>query len=131
MTTALHLTEEQAQRLGTAGGQAPEDRPHAVCRLGDLEPLWGEAALVDGAQVALIRVPGDHVYAVSQWDPVAKAHVMARGIVGTKGGRPTLASPIHKQVYDLETGRCLSEDGFALSVFAVAVDAEGLVHVTA
>ncbi|GAB3186484.1 hypothetical protein GCM10027061_00430 [Nesterenkonia suensis] len=128
--TALHLMEEQALRHdGTAGGGTAPGR-HAVCRLEDLEPLWGEAALIGREQIALIRVPGDRVYAVSQWDPFAKAHVMARGIVGTKGGRPTLASPIHKQIYDLETGGCLSEEGLTLPVFAVDVDADGVVHVT-
>lgn len=92
--------------------------------------MWGEAALIGGEQVAMIRVPGDRVFAVAQWDPFAQANVMARGIVGTKAGRPTLASPIHKQVYDLLSGECLSEDGLRLRVFDVDVDAAGLVHVT-
>lgn len=128
MTTALHLTEEHDLRLADAAASAGGRR--AVCRLEDLEPFWGEAALVEDVQIALVRVPGDRVFAVSQWDPFAKAHVMARGIVGTKGGRPTLASPIHKQVYDLETGACLSDEGLALQVFAVDIDAEGVIHVS-
>ena len=32
---------------------------------------------------------------------------MARGITGSRGARPTIASPLHKEVYDLETGECL------------------------
>lgn len=127
MTTALHLTEDHDLTLTDA--PASSGGCHAVCRLEDLEPFWGEAALIEGVQIALIRVPGDRVFAVSQWDPFAKAHVMARGIVGTKGGRPTLASPIHKQVYDLESGQCLSEDGLGLRTYRVDVDAEGMVHV--
>jgi nitrite reductase (NADH) small subunit len=92
-----------------------------VCRLDSLEPLWAEAALVDREQVALVRLPSDEVVAVSHWDPYAKAHVMARGIVGLRGGRPTLASPLHKQVYDLATGECLTDPALRLATFPVRV----------
>lgn len=84
--------------------------------------MWGEAALVDGAQIALVRLPDERLFAVDHWDPVAKANVMARGIVGSKGETPTLASPIHKQVYSLETGECLSEEGPALGTYEVRVE---------
>ena len=46
---------------------------------------------------------------------VTGANVMARGLVGTRlvDGEevPTLASPLHKQVYDLRTGACLDAAG--------------------
>lgn len=84
--------------------------------------MWGEAALVEGSQIALIRLTDDRIFAVDHWDPVAKANVMARGIVGSKGGTPTLASPIHKQVYSLETGGCLSEEGPALGTYEVRTE---------
>lgn len=99
-----------------------------VCRLDDLEPMWGEAALIDGTQIALVRLHEDAVRAVSQWDPFARANVMSRGIVGSKAGRPTIASPIHKQSYDLETGQCLSEEGLTLRSYPVRV-VEGTVEV--
>lgn len=103
-------------------------RWHAVCPLTELEPMWGEAALIDGLQIALVRLTDDRVFAVDHWDPYAKANVMARGIVGSKGGRPTLASPIHKQVYDLKTGTCYSEDGLSLRTYPVRID-EGTLYV--
>lgn len=84
--------------------------------------MWGEAALVDDAQIALIRLSDERLFAVDHWDPVAKANVMARGIVGSKGDTPTLASPIHKQVYSLKTGACLSEEGPALRTYEVRVE---------
>ncbi len=55
-------------------------------------------------QVALFRT-GDELFAVDNLDPVGGAYVMSRGIVGSRGGVPTVASPLHKQVYDLRTGR--------------------------
>jgi nitrite reductase (NADH) small subunit len=103
----------------TPDGSAPAWQP--VCPLDTLEPLWAEAAYVDGEQVALVRLPSDEVVAVSHWDPHARAYVMARGIVGSRGGRPTLASPLHKQVYDLATGECLTDPALRLPVFPVRV----------
>lgn len=99
-----------------------------MCQVEDLEPMWGEAALVEGTQIALIRLHGETIHAVSQWDPYACANVMSRGIVGSKAGRPTLASPIHKQPYDLATGRCLSAEALQLRSYPVRVEA-GIVEV--
>lgn len=83
----------------------------AVCRLRDLAPERGAAALVAGEQVALVRMVDDLVHAVDQRDPFSGAHVMSRGIVGSRGQVPTLTSPMHKQVFDLRTGACLDAMG--------------------
>ncbi|MEH0843152.1 nitrite reductase small subunit NirD [Micromonospora sp. CPCC 205711] len=85
----------------------------AVCPLHRLDPDRGVAALVDGVQVALFHTGGE-LYAVDNLDPVGGAYVMSRGIVGSRGGVPTLASPLHKQVYDLRTGDCLDLPGVRL-----------------
>lgn len=94
---------------------------HRICPDSELEPMWGEAALIGSAQIAVVKLAEDQIYAVDHWDPVAQANVMARGIIGSKQGNPTLASPIHKQVYDLTTGECLSEDGPELGTYPVRV----------
>lgn len=80
----------------------------SVCLLEDLEEFWGEAALIENEQVALFRLPGNILHAVGNIDPRTGAAVMARGIVGSRGARPTIASPLHKEVYDLETGAAFS-----------------------
>jgi nitrite reductase (NADH) small subunit len=90
-----------------------------VCALDDLEAFWGEAALVAGHQVAIVRLPDDRVFAVGNLDPIAGAHVMSRGIVGSRGDRPTIASPLHKEVYDLESGERLGADGPGLGSYPV------------
>jgi NAD(P)H-dependent nitrite reductase small subunit len=90
-----------------------------VCRVDQLEPLWGEAALVDGDQVALFLLPGGELAAVSNADPATGACVMSRGIVGSKAGRPTIASPLHKDVFDLATGRCHTSPSLRLPVWRV------------
>jgi nitrite reductase (NADH) small subunit len=82
-----------------------------VCSLSDLARERGAVALVDGVQVALFRTHDDAVYALQQYDPYCGAHVLSRGIVGTRGDAPTVASPMYKQVFDLRTGRCLDAVG--------------------
>jgi nitrite reductase (NADH) small subunit len=79
----------------------------AVCRYVDLQPERGVAALVGDQQIALFRLFDGTLHAVGQRDPVSGAHVIARGIVGTRGDAPTVASPMYKQVFDLRTGACL------------------------
>ena len=94
---------------------------HRVCAVEELEFAWGEAALVDGRQLALFRLESGEVYAVAQQDPATLSNVMARGITGSRGGRPTIASPLHKEVYDLQTGECFTTPGLRLDCFATRI----------
>ena len=100
----------------------------AVCGYDELQPERGVAALVDGEQVAVFRLHDGSVHAVDHRDPFSGAHVMARGIVGSRGAVPTVASPMFKQVFDLVTGACLDDPAVTLRVFGVDVR-EGVVHV--
>lgn len=96
-----------------------------VCALADLEVERGRAALVGDTQLALFLVYGGRVHAVSNLDPYSGAHVISRGIVGTRQDCPTVASPMYKQVFDLRTGACLDTQGKdhrSLRVWPVAVD---------
>lgn len=99
-----------------------------VCALGDLEVERGRAALIGTTQIALFLLhdsQGSRVHAVSNFDPYGRAHVISRGIVGTRAGVPTVASPLYKQVFDLRTGACLDTQGKepqTLRVWPVAVD---------
>lgn len=82
-----------------------------VCALTDLEVERGRAALLGSEQVALFLLADGAVHAVSNLDPYSGAHVISRGIVGSRGDAPTVASPLHKQVFDLRTGVCLETQG--------------------
>jgi nitrite reductase (NADH) small subunit len=78
-----------------------------VCAIDRLTPDLGVAALVDGVQVAIFLLDDGTVHAVQNLDPFSGAFVMSRGITGSRGEEPTVASPIYKQVFSLVTGRCL------------------------
>ena len=100
----------------------PTDGWTRVCPLDALVPDRGAAALVDGHQVAVFRLSGSgDVHALDHHDPFSGANVMARGLVGSRGGVPTIASPMHKQSFDLTTGQCLDDESVALRVWPVRV----------
>ena len=99
-----------------------------VCLLEDIEVEGGVAALVDGFAVAIFRTHDGNVHAMSNYDPVACASVLARGIVGTRGDIPVVQSPMFKQAYDLRTGQCLDDADIRVPTYDVWVD-DGIVHV--
>lgn len=100
-----------------------------VCGVDDLIVDRGVCVLVDGRQIALFRVsPGDRVFAISNFDPFSSAYVLSRGIVGSRGDVPKVASPMYKQSFALTDGRCLDDPAVAVEAFAVRCD-EGLVQV--
>lgn len=99
-----------------------------VCEYTDLLPERGVAALVAGEQVALFRTFDGMLHVIGNRDPFTGAFVLARGIVGTRGGAPTVASPLFKQVFDLRTGECVAEAGAAVPVHDVRC-VDGVVEV--
>jgi len=99
-----------------------------VCGYDALLPERGVAALVGDRQIALFRTYDGEVYALGNQDPVSGANVMSRGIVGSRGDVPTVASPMFKQVYDLRTGVCLDDPEVSLPTYRVVV-ADGRVIV--
>lgn len=99
-----------------------------VCRYDDLLPERGVAALLDGIQVAIFRTYDGAVHAVGNHDPFSGANVLARGITGSRGDVPTVASPMHKQTFDLRTGRCLDDPAVSVPVWPTCV-VDGVVQV--
>lgn len=94
-----------------------------ICKLEDLTPYSGTCALVNGEQVALFRMDeGNTVYAIGNYDPIGKANVLSRGLVGDVEGQPVVASPLYKQHFNLKTGACLQEEGVSVPVYTVAVN---------
>jgi nitrite reductase (NADH) small subunit len=91
-----------------------------VCPIDTLVPGRGVCALVEGHQVAIFRVD-DQLFALSNYDPFSQAFVLSRGIVGSRGERLKVASPVYKQSFDLRTGQCLDEAGVVVSCFEVRV----------
>ncbi|WP_236640974.1 nitrite reductase (NAD(P)H) small subunit [Glutamicibacter sp. HZAU] len=91
-----------------------------LCRSAELERGWGEALWLETTQLALFRTEEDAFFATSHHCPTSGAKVMARGILGDTvvdgDSVATVACPLHKEVYRLDTGECLNADSLPLPV---------------
>lgn len=102
----------------------------AACAYDHLIPCRGVGVLLaDGTQVALFRLDDGTLRAVGNIDPFSGAAVMSRGIVGDRGGRPTVQSPIKKQAFSLDDGICLDDTEVALTVYATRITENGRVEI--
>jgi len=100
---------------------------HYVCETNDLVTNSGVCALVDSQQVAIfsLKINGEtQVFAISNYDPIGKANVLYRGLLGSIGGAPVVASPLYKEHYFLETGLCKEHDDVSVTAYAVKVEGE-------
>ncbi len=124
-----------------------------LCQLSDLIPGSGVAALYQGGQnqsgqnqgghnkdgkqksapqgeqIALFYLPDNNpsLYAVSNYDPIGRANVLSRGIVGTINTRLVVASPLYKQHFDLLSGVCLEDSRYTIKVYRVHLDQQTVV----
>jgi len=106
----------------------------AICTLDALVENAGVCALLaNQRQVALFYLPTltPSIYAVDNYDPIGKANVLYRGIVGStaiennESGKQThtafVASPLFKQQFLLSSGQCLQQDDVQLKTYQVRV----------
>ncbi|GAS92852.1 nitrite reductase small subunit NirD [Mycolicibacterium brisbanense] len=101
-----------------------------ACRYDYLMPCRGVAVLLpDGSQVALFRLDDGTLHAVGNIDPFCGAAVMSRGIVGDRGGRATVQSPIKKQAFAFDDGSCLDDPEMFVPVYRTRVTPGGFVQV--
>lgn len=111
-------TSTNAANATRAKTQMPLEK---VCEMADLIDNSGVCALVNGVQVAIFKLSNSagqtSVYALSNWDPIGKANVMYRGIIGSIADEPVICSPLYKQHYSLITGACFENEDAQLSVY--------------
>nr|AQT39184.1 NirD [Streptomyces sp.] len=97
-----------------------EDDWFTACEAAALTPGRGVAALLpDGRQAALFTDRAGRAYAIDNRDPFSGAQVLSRGLIGSVEGRAFVASPLLKQRFDLETGRCLDDETVTVETFTV------------
>lgn len=97
-----------------------------VCSVADLQENSGVCALVNGLQVAIFYLPNTEqfVYAIGNYDPIGKANVLSRGIIGDVKGQPVVASPLYKQHFNLETGVCVEDKTVTVPVYACRIEGD-------
>lgn len=101
----------------------------AACDYDYLIPGRGVGVLLDdGSQAALFRLDDGSLRVLGNIDPFSGAAVLSRGIVGDRRGQAAVQSPIGKQAFALEDGRCLDDPAVAVPVYPVRV-VDGTVYV--
>jgi nitrite reductase (NADH) small subunit len=95
-----------------------------ICQDEDLLTNTGLCALLDGEQVAIYKINpcaeySQDLYAISNYDPIGKANVLSRGILGNIGDHLVVASPLYKQHFDLVSGECLEEPEYRVKTYQV------------
>jgi nitrite reductase (NADH) small subunit len=102
-----------------------------ICQLDELIINDGVNSLVGDQQIAIFRTnEDDKVYAIGNYDPIGKAYVLSRGIVGDIKGEPVVASPLYKQHFSLLTGQCLEDDDVRVPSYPIKVIG-GMVNILA
>jgi nitrite reductase (NADH) small subunit len=100
-----------------------------ICSQDDLQPNSGVCALVAGKQVAIFYLPKDKaVYAIDNYDPIGKANVLSRGVIGDLKGQLVVASPLYKQHFNLHTGACLEDETVKITAYPVRLEG-GMVEI--
>lgn len=92
----------------------------SVCAETDFFPDTGLCALINQQQIAIFYSHRlNEYFAVSNYDPIGKANVLSRGILGSIGDEVVVASPLYKQHFNLRTGECLEKPEYSLRVYPV------------
>ncbi len=97
-----------------------------VCSADDLVEGAGVCALLSKTgkdePLALFKVSGAGIFALSNYDPLGEAWVLSRGIIGSVGDKLVVASPLYKQHYCLDSGACLENQAVSVPTWPVRVD---------
>lgn len=94
-----------------------------ICKKEDLTPETGLCALLNDEQVAVFySAKAESIFAVSNFDPVGKANVLSRGLMGSQGEAIFVASPLYKQKYNLSTGKCLDDPELSLKTYEIRIE---------
>lgn len=94
-------------------------------KIGTLEDIpfdSGACALVNNQQVAIFRIKdSEELYAIDNFDPISKANILSRAIIGSIQQEFVIASPMYKQHFSLKTGQCIEKPEFQVKTWSVRV----------
>lgn len=96
----------------------------SICKVSDIAPDTGVCALVEGKQVAIFKqARTNQLFAVGNYDPAGKANVLSRGLMAELTGKVTIASPLYKHHFCLNSGVCVEDEQLSIPVYSVRENA--------
>lgn len=91
-----------------------------ICDKSELVQNTGVCALFKNKQVAIFLCGyTDTLYAIDNYDPIGKAYVLSRGILGSLGDKAVIASPLYKQHFCLKSGECIEDESISVATYPV------------
>ncbi|MDD1782707.1 nitrite reductase small subunit NirD [Enterovibrio sp. ZSDZ35] len=91
-----------------------------ICRQEELIKNTGVCARLGESQVAIFLCGRtDNLYAIDNYDPVGKANVLSRGIIGSIGDKRVIASPLYKQHFCLDSGQCIEDEAVSIPTYPI------------
>jgi len=103
----------------------------AICKESDLVVNSGICALAPTQtpkqqQLAIftqqISRQNSQTYVVSNWDPIGKANVISRGIIGSIDEQIVVSSPLYKQHFSLVNGHCIEDSLHRLEAYESRIE---------
>jgi nitrite reductase (NADH) large subunit len=105
--------------------KTPDERWVPVGKVADFPSDGGSTIKYGRTQIAVFNFASrGEWYACQNMCPHKREFVLARGLLGDKGGTPKVACPLHKKTYSLETGASLGGEDYAVQVFKVKVEGD-------
>jgi len=93
-----------------------------ICSLDDITPNTGVCAKVADQQVAIFYLhPENELRSLDNYDPIADANVLARGIIAEVEGKRVVASPLYKQHFCLQSGVCLQDQHIQVPTYQTRI----------
>ena len=115
--------------MNSAPSPRSSSDPIAIFSLSELQEDSGACVLINDVQIAVFYLPKETppLYAMHNWDPLGKANVLYRGIVGDINGELVVASPLYKQHYSLGTGRCLEDETTRVPIYEISLEGDSVI----
>ncbi|CAM3040687.1 nitrite reductase small subunit NirD [Vibrio mytili] len=92
----------------------------SICESDAIAPNTGVCAKVEDKQIAIFfSKRTNSLHAISNYDPIGKANILSRGILGCMDDKLCVSSPLYKQHFCLETGHCIEDPEYNVPIYQV------------
>ncbi len=96
-----------------------------VGKVWDFPPDGGAAVKYSKTQIAVFNFTSrGEWYATQNMCPHRREFVLSRGLIGDHNGKAKVACPVHKKIFSLENGECLSGENYSVRIFPVKVEGD-------
>src|SRR3989338_8585222 len=95
-----------------------------VAQTTDILPESGGCVFIGGKQIAIFQIDaGREWFATQNLCPHTRVMALSRGLVGDTNNEPKVACPVHKNTFDLRTGKHLGgNEQFTLKTYPIKID---------